>query len=327
MREKVLITGASGFLGFHLIEAALAKGLDVFAGIRKTSDISHLLHLPISYTYLDLSNVKSLTTEMTDKNYDYIIHAAGITKAKTQIHYNVVNADYSHNLALAVIHAGIPLKKFIYISSLAALGPLQNVGEVISESTTPHPVTRYGKSKLLSEIKLQEINLPLVIMRPTAIYGPRERDLLILFKMVKNNYELYIGKNDQNLSFVYVKDVADITVSTLFKSHNGTYNISDGNRYSRYDFTNYLKVVLKKKTIKLYLPYILIKMVGIIVEKAGDLVNKTPVINEDKLKELMGKNWVCSIEKAKKDLDYKPLFTLENGLVETVKWYRQYKWL
>ena len=327
MREKVLITGASGFLGFHLIEAALEKNLDVYAGVRKSSDISHLSHLPISYAYLDLSSVDSLAKDMIESKYDYIIHAAGITKAKTQIQYNVVNADYSYNLGLAVQHAGIPLKKFIYISSLAAVGPLENMNEVITESTEPSPVTRYGKSKLLSEEKLQQLTVPLVILRPTAIYGPREKDLFLLFTMVKRGYEMYIGKAPQHLSFIYAKDMAALAINALTNSNNGTYNISDGNNYTRYDFTRILKVEMKKKTIKLHLPFSLVKLVGISLEKAGAVINKTPVINEDKLKELMGKNWVCSIEKAKRELNFNPLFNLEKGLKETVKWYRQFNWL
>ncbi|MEO6819215.1 MAG: NAD(P)-dependent oxidoreductase, partial [Ginsengibacter sp.] len=221
MKEKVLITGASGFLGFHLIESALEKNLDVYAGIRKSSDISHLSHLPISYAYLDLSNSKSLAAEMAANHYDYIIHAAGITKAKSQIQYNVVNADYTFNLALAVKHAGIALKKFIYISSLAALGPLENSDDVIVETTNPNPVTRYGKSKLLSETKLQGLGIPLVILRPTAIYGPRERDLFLLFKLIKKGYELYIGKMAQRLSFIYAKDMADVTINALSNPNNG----------------------------------------------------------------------------------------------------------
>lgn len=138
---------------------------------------------------------------------------------------------------------------------------------------------------------------------------------------------MYIGKIAQHLSFIYAKDMADVTINALTNPNNGTYNISDGNSYTRYDFTKYLKLIMKKKTIKFYLPYGLVKVIGIALEKAGDLFNKTPVINEDKLNEITGKNWVCSIEKAKKELNFDPLFNLEKGLVETLKWYRQFNWL
>lgn len=327
MKEKVLITGASGFLGFHLIEAALEKGMDVYAGIRKSSNIEHLTLLPISFTYLDLSNSNSLIKEMKEKRYDYIIHAAGITRAKTEIHYNVVNADYTFNLALSVKHSDIPIKKFVYISSLAALGPLDNIDERIDESTNPRPVTHYGKSKLLAEVKLQRLTMPVVILRPTAIYGPRETGLFTLFKSIKRGLEPYIGNFEQHLSFIYAKDMATAAINSLTISKNGTYNLSDGNSYSRYGFANYLKPLMKKKTIRFHLPYGLVKILAKTLEKTGDVFNKTPVINEDKLKELTGKNWVCNIEKAIKELDFNPLFNLNRGLEETLKWYLQNKWL
>lgn len=327
MKKKVLITGASGFLGFHLIEAALEKDMDVYAGIRKSSNIEHLTHLPISFTYLDLSNSNSLIKEMEEKRYDYIIHAAGITRAKTEIHYNVVNADYTFNLALAVKHSDIPLKKFVYISSLAALGPLDNIDGVIDESTNPEPVTHYGKSKLLAEVKLQRLTMPLVILRPTAIYGPRETGIFILFKSIKRGLEPYIGKFEQRLSFIYAKDMATATINSLTCPKNGAYNLSDGNSYSRYDFANYVKLLMKKKTIKFHLPFWLVKIMANTLKKTGQLFNKTPVMNEDKLREITGRNWVCNIEKAIKELDFHPLFNLKKGLDVTLKWYLQYKWL
>ena len=286
MKEKVLITGASGFLGFHLIEAALGKDMEVYAGVRESSDIRHLAHLPISFTYLDYSNLQSLTKEIRDKKYDYIIHAAGTTKARTEAQYNEINAGYTFNLATAAQQAAIPIKRFVYISSLAALGPLKNTNEVIDETTIPNPVTGYGKSKLLSETKLRQLTIPVVILRPTAIYGPREKDIFLMFKSVKRGLELYIGKNEQRLSFIYVKDMADAAINVLLNSNNSIYNLSDGNSYTRYDLANYLKLLMKKKTVKFHLPYGFTKILAKTLEKADGLFNKTPVINEDKLNEL-----------------------------------------
>ena len=327
MKEKVLITGASGFLGFHLIEAALRKNMDVYAGVRKSSDVRHLAHLPISFTFPDYSSVNSLEEDIREKEYDYIIHAAGTTKAKTESRYNEINADYTFNLASAVEQAGVPIKRFVYISSLAALGPLQNINEVIDESTIPNPVTYYGKSKLLSEKRLQQLNIPLVILRPTAIYGPREKGIFLMFKSIKKGLELYIGKNEQRLSFIYVKDMADATINALTKASNSIYNLSDGNSYTRYDLANYLKLLMKKKTLKFHLSIGLTRLLAKTLEKAEGIFDKTPVLNEDKVNELTGKNWVCSIEKAKKELNFNPLFNLEKGLGESLKWYQQWNWL
>lgn len=327
MKEKVLITGASGFLGYHLIRAALQRNLDVYAGVRKTSNIEHLTGLPVSFTYLDLSDPDALEKEMLDKGYDYIIHAAGTTKAKTPDQYNLVNADYTFNLANSVHNAGLPVKKFVFVSSLAAIGPLGNLTGPITESTDPHPVTDYGRSKLLSEKKLMDIPLPVVILRPTAIYGPRERDLYILFKTIKRGIEPYIGRIDQRLSFIYAEDVANAAISSLGTQVTGAYNLSDGNAYDRYDLANDIKLLMKKKTFRFHLPYWSVKLFAGTSEVIEQIFNKTPALNKDKLNELTGENWVCSIEKARRDLNFRPAYDLEEGVRETLNWYEKFKWL
>ena len=146
MKQKVLITGASGFVGFHLIEAALAKGLDVYAAIRKSSDIKHLSSHKINYTYPDFNSIASLESELKEKQYDFIIHAAGTTKAKNQQEYNTVNATYAVNLAKAAANVETGLQKLVFISSLAATGPLTQTQELITETLPAHPVTAYGKA-------------------------------------------------------------------------------------------------------------------------------------------------------------------------------------
>src|SRR3546814_821808 len=208
MKKKVLVTGATGFVGYHLIIEALQSGLEVYAAVRPTSNIDHLSSLNINYTTLDYASVEKLKKEIEDKQYHYIIHAAGITKAKTAEDYNKINATFSENLAMAACKANRPLEKFIYVSSLAAIGPLSDPIRKIDENTVPQPLTNYGKSKLLAEQYLSEMKeLPLLVIRPTAVYGPREKDILILFKSLNKGLELYIGKSEQQLSFVNVKEL------------------------------------------------------------------------------------------------------------------------
>jgi nucleoside-diphosphate-sugar epimerase len=139
--------------------------------------------------------------------------------------------------------------------------------------------------------------------------------------------EPYIGKIEQHLSFIYAKDMASVAVNALTSQTNGTYNLSDGNTYSRYDLANFLKLYMKKKTIKFHLPFGLVKMMSKGLESSDRIFNKTPILNEDKLNELTAKNWICSIEKAKQDLNFKPLYNLEKGVLETLNWYQEFKWL
>jgi UDP-glucose 4-epimerase len=328
MKQKVLITGASGFVGFHLIEAALAKGLDVYAAVRKTSDIKHLSSHKINYTYLNFTSAESLEKELNEKEYDFIIHAAGTTKAKNQEEYNTVNAAYTINLAKASAN-NRHLKKIVFISSLAALGPLDQTRELITEGTIPHPVTAYGQSKLLAENQLKDFKLPLIVLRPTAVYGSRDKDIFIILKTFSKGFEPYIGHIPQQLSFVYVKDLAAASVNSLFTSDeaNGTYNITDGNCYSRYEMANITKSVLNKKTVKVHLPLPVVKGFAMVLEKTYEVFGKTPAINLEKLNELTAVNWCCDIEKAKRSLNFNPCYNLQQGLKETLEWYKQNDWL
>lgn len=327
MKEKVLITGASGFLGFHIIEEALKNNLDVYAAVRKSSNIAHLKDLSVSFTYPDFSNKENLRREIEANQFNYIIHAAGITKAKNQEEYNTVNASFTFNLAKAAEEAKAPLKKFIFISSLAAVGPLENYTETINEKTTPNPVTSYGKSKLLAEEKIKNLSIPLIILRPTAVYGPRDKDIFIIFKTIKNGLEPYIGKQDQQLSFVYAKDVATIAVRSLFSSFTGIYNVSDGFCYTRYDLATDLKSLMQKKTFRFHLSHNAVSALAITLENMYGFFHKIPALNKEKISELAAMNWVCNIEKAKRELDYNPLYNLKTGLEESLDWYKKNKWL
>jgi nucleoside-diphosphate-sugar epimerase len=327
MKEKVMITGASGFLGFHLIESALKNNMEVYAAVRKSSDIKHLEHLPVSFTYPDFNNIENLQREIESKQYDYIIHAAGVTKAKGPDDYNTVNVNFTYNLAKASEQAKAPVKKFVFISSLAALGPLDDFTRTINEGTVPMPITSYGRSKLTAEEKISALAIPLIILRPTAVYGPRDKDIFIFFKVIKKGLEPYIGKTRQQLSFVYVKDVATAAVNALRSSYNGIYNLSDGNAYSRYDLGKYLKESLQKKTFKFHLSAGLVKALAASLESSFKIFNKIPTLNKEKVDELNASNWICSIEKAKNELGFNPLYNLETGVRESVEWYKEFKWL
>jgi UDP-glucose 4-epimerase len=329
MKERVLITGASGFVGYHLVEQALKNNLEVYAAVRKSSKVDHLKALPINYVYPDFSSVDSLIKELQDKQYTYIIHAAGVTAAKTQQDYDRVNAGYTFNLASAAAQSNINLKKFVFLSSLAALGPLNTLDGIITEQTTPHPVTAYGRSKLLAEEQLKALPLlPLITLRPTAVYGPRDTGIFIILKQFSKGFEPYIGKIEQHLSFIYVKDLAKITVDALQSAVvNKTYNLSDGKVYNRYALANFTKEVLNRKTFKVHLPIGLIKTLAGFLEKIYARSGKTPALNIEKLSELNAVNWICDINNVTQDLNYLPEYDLKNGLVDTFAWYKKNNWL
>lgn len=327
MRERVLITGASGFVGYHLIQEALKNNLEVFAAVRKSSDITHLKGLNINYTHLDFNDVLALRQDIETNRYSYIIHAAGMTSAPNLATYNKVNAEFSVNLANAAAASG-RIKRFVFMSSLAALGPLHTQTGIIENDSIPHPVTAYGKSKLLAEQKLNQIaKLDITTLRPTAVYGPRDKGIYIILKQFAKGIEPYIGRAPQKLSFVYVKDLAAVCIRALYNGKNKAYNISDGNFYSRYELGELSRHILRNKTMKIHLSVKFVKFIASVSEFMGSLRGKTPPLNKEKLHELMAANWTCSIEEAKHDLGYYPRYDLEAGLNETLTWYRSNKWL
>ncbi len=328
MNKHVLVTGASGFLGYHIVSAAIEQGMEVYAAVRKNSDVKHLENLPVKYVYLDYDDVQDLTNQLAENNIEYIIHAAGITKAIKQAAYNYVNATYTLNLAKAAKNLGGAFKKFVFISSLAAVGPLLQTDSEIVETTTPKPVTAYGRSKLLAEEYLASIPIPAAILRPTAVYGPRDKELFIMVKTVNNGLDPYIGKIIQNLSFVHARDVADVAVKALFNTHAlGIYNITDGNSYNRYQFSDIVKKILKKKAVRFHIPMPLVKSLAYILETTYGLLKKPSVINREKLHELAAINWICDIKKAKAELQFSPKFNLQTGLEDSVAWYTKNKWI
>ena len=220
------------------------------------------------------------------------------------------------------------VKRFVFISSLAATGPLKTADGRIKENKEHNPVTAYGKSKLSAERKLEKINIPVTILRPTAIYGPREKDIFLVNQYLNKGFEPYIGRAPQKLSFVYGKDVADLAVKALrYLNSNGAYNISDGNEYSRYEYATIVKTLLGKKTVKLHLPVIIVKALLFAVEKFSRSMNKVPAVSNEKLNELMAENWICDITKAQDELGFAPSYNLEKGLKESIEWYKKNNWL
>lgn len=330
MKKRVLITGASGFVGFHLIEKALQQEMEVFAAVRSSSKVEHLMSLPVKFINLNLSDKAVLKAQLEENQFDYIIHGAGLTKAKTQQEYDYVNASLSRSLAEASVIASIPLKKFVFISSLAAQGPL-NVSSGIIESDSPaHPVTAYGRSKLLAEEYLSQVeSLPLVVLRPTAVYGPREQDIYIIISSIAKGLEPYIGRREQKLSFIYVKDLADAVVLALQSEKIGpaAYNVSDGRVYDRYALADIVKRHLGKSTLKFHLPTGIVAALASLMEGIYSFSKKTPALNKEKLNELSAVNWSCGIGNIQRDLNFVPAYDLERGLAETLDWYRANKWI
>lgn len=327
--KKILITGASGFVGSWLVEEALKHDIAVYAGIRSTSSKQWLQDDRIQFVELNLSNQESLEEVIGEYQFDYIIHNAGLTKSLKASDLFKVNVDYSMNLAKASLkHKG--LKKFSFMSSLAAYGTADYQDDgVVSNSSTPTPITSYGKSKLRAEEELLQIDeLPLLIFRPTGIFGPREGDFLSLFQTINKGLALQVGFTEQQLSLVYVKDLVRVIMdATLSDISNQSYFVSDGNLYAGSKFNRLVAESLDKKPWKLKIPLPLVTAIATLSDISSSITGKANILSRDKLPEIRSRNMDCDIANLVQDFDFKPEYSLQDAIQETADWYRDNDWL
>ncbi len=328
--SKLLITGANGFIGSHLVEAAIAKGYEVHAGVRANSNRKWLTHPSIKFVEMDFEAIETLTSIFQQNTYDYIVHCVGVTKTSDTNVFHNVNFTYVKTLVEQIrINKAIP-KKLIFLSSLAAYGSTDfQETDFVNNDSTPFPVTQYGKSKLAAERYLESTtDIPYMILRPTVVYGPRETELFMVFELLNKRLELYSGTKPQYLTFIYIHDLIEIIFRSMeFDISRKAYFVSDGNLYPAEKLNNVIKSLLGKKAFKLKLPLSVVKVVAGISEQVSKITGNYPALNRDKFEELKCRNWNCDISNLVEDLDYTPEHSLEDGMRKTVDWYRREKWL
>ncbi len=323
MADKILITGASGFIGGFLVEYALNQGYETYAGIRKSSSKEYLQDPRIQFCYLDFENKEQLGDILEKNKFNYIIHNAGVTKAKEESTYFKVNETYLINFISVIKDRKIALKKFISISSLAAYGPAEYTPDgIVKEDTIPHPVTAYGRSKLAGEKHLKSTtDIPYNIIRPTAVYGPREKDFSTVYQIVNKGMELLIGFKKQQLTFIYVDDLVRAIFTVMKQAKTGkNYFIADGDHYSGEAFHGVIKDCLKKKTLKIKLPIFAVSILAQISETISMVTGKYPALNKEKVNELKCQSWSCDVAPLKEDFNFVPQFDLNRGMETTILW-------
>ena len=333
--DNVLITGSSGFIGSFLVEEGLKRNYQVYAGIRKTSSKEYLKDPGIRFVEFDFSSPDRLVESLEQckaegTRFKYIIHNAGLTKAQKKEAYYNVNFLNTKNFIEALVSTGMVPEKFIFISSLAAYGPGDPVTmEPVRLSHIPNPIELYGKSKLAAEewLKTQE-QFPWIIIRPTGVYGPREKDYFVFFQTINRGMEAYIGSSNQILTFIYVKDLVRVIFDALIsKVLRKAYFVTDGKEYSSLEFSEITKKHLHKRTIRIVVPSGLVKHLARAMEGVYGLWGGMPTLNTDKFKVLNSNNWRCEVEPLKKDFNFEAQYDLDKGVEETIAWYKREKWL
>ncbi len=332
---NILITGSSGFIGSFLVEEALKRDLKVYAGMRKSSSKKYLQDPRILFAEIDFTNKESIKEFLLKKKqegvvFDYIIHNAGLTKARKKEDFYLVNYTFTRNFAEALIEAGTLPKKFVYTSSLAAFGPGDEVSmKPVMLDDTPKPVDEYGKSKLEAEKYLMSVtDFPWLIIRPSGVYGPRETDYFVYFQTISRGMEPYIGSRPQILTFIYVKDLVRLIVDAVLSDISGrSYFVTDGKEYTSREFAAITKKHLNKKTLSFTVPAGLVGGIAFAMEKIFSITGRMPTLNTDKFNIMKSLNWTCQVDVLQKDFSFKAEYDLDKGVKEVLEWYKKEGWL
>ena len=330
---KILITGASGFIGSFIVEEALRRGFETWAAVRKSSSREWLKDKRINFIELNLSSKAQLVEQLKGKAFDYVVHAAGVTKCLNKADFRRINTEGTKNLVDALIETGMPLKRLVFVSSLSVFGAIreQQPYEEIRENDVPQPNTEYGRSKLAAEQYLDSLGtrIPYIILRPTGVYGPKEKDYYIMAKSIKQHSDFAVGYRQQDITFVYVEDVVQAIFLALEKGENGRkYFLSDGQVYQSATFSKLIHEALGRPWwIRLTVPEWVLRIVTFCGEYTGRMTGKVTALNNDKYNILRQRNWRCDIEPARRELGYEPKVMLDEGVKRTIKWYQEHGWL
>ena len=334
---KILITGASGFIGGFLVEEALRRGYETWAGVRASSSKAHLQDKRIQFIDLKYNDPEALTKQLASfakehGAWDFVIHNAGLTKTLDKRNFFRVNAENTHRFIEALAAAGCSPRKFLLMSSLSSYGQGdETTFRPISLNDPQHPNTAYGQSKLAAENYLRnQTHFPYIILRPTGVYGPGEKDYFMEVKSVQSGFDFAVGRVPQRITFIYVKDLATAAFLALEKEEikNRHYFVADGDVHTDESYARLIQEMLgKKHVLHARIPLALVRIACLCSEYIGKLLKKSMTLNSDKYIILKQRNWVCDVKPLQEDVGFVPAYPLRKGLEESIAWYKKEGWL
>lgn len=330
---KIFVTGASGFLGSHLVESLANKGYKIIAMIRENSNIELIKNLVTEFRYGDLEEPETLNKIV--KGTDIIIHlAAYYTFHGSRKLYEKINVEGTRRLVeVALKHK---IQQFIYCSTTEVIGPVKN--PPADENTEPNPAYEYGRSKLKAEEIIKDHGLKglnYTIIRPSGIYGPRnvnDVSYWTITSFAKNSIgtRFIIGSGENLVQFVHVKDVVEGFTLALEKSdisNRQTYIISEDKAYTYNQVYEILADLTGRKPPRKHIPKILAKILIAPIQGLNKLLGKDNFLYRTSTVNSVCSNRAYSIEKAKRELGYHPRYDLRTGLKETIEWYTEHDYI
>jgi len=326
--QNVLVTGGTGFVGSHLVESLLQQGSTVTCLVRDPAHLRWIKGLDVRLIKGDCSLPGSLASAV--KDVSLVFHVAGLTKARRAREYYEVNQLGTRNILEACARHNPGISKFILVSSLAAAGP-SGVGTPVKDTDSPRPVSDYGKSKLLAEEEAMRYKdrFPVVILRPSAVYGPRDADMYELFRWAAKGLWVELSGGDRFINPCFVKDLASaLLLAAEKKTASGSiYFVAEDRPYSWPEFREALLSSggVKARTIKI--PCWAAYLMGLASELGSVFTSRPALTNRQKVREAVQRYWTCDLTKIENELGFRAAFPLEKGLKITWEWYRKQGWI
>ena len=332
---NALVTGATGFIGSTLIELLSAHGFEVFALMRKTSSSANLEGLKYTRIEGDMRDEESLRRAVATA--DYVFHVAGVVAGPNRQYYFDHNTKTTASLARIVSEVRPGLTRFVFVSSLAAGGPVNSL-RPRDETQPDHPVSAYGESKLEAERELLRFKsvFPITIVRPPMVYGPRDKGVFVVIKSISRNLmPLLAGAGEgghKYYSAIHAKDLCRGIVQAAeapaasVPSGEVFYLSGDG-IHTYQELLGTIAKKLNRKPLKIRVPKFAVMALAAGGSALGALTKKTFALNLDKVNELLPDYWICSNEKAKAILGFSPEYDLSSGMADAIEWYKRQKWI
>ena len=334
MKKTILIIGAGGFIGGFIAREALSRGYDTYVGVRESTSRRYLQEPELKFVVFDYDNPGSVAETLRASvpesgRWDYIIWNLGATKCTNFSDFNKINFQYLRDFVEVLIIQNAVPERFLFMSSLSAVGPADEQNYTpISSRTIPNPNTRYGLSKIKAETYLEtKPELPWIIFRPTGVYGPHEKDYLMMIKSIDSHFDFGVGYRKQMLTFIYVSDLVNAMFDALAAGVlRKKYIISEDRAYTQKEFRNIVSKRLGGKwVVPVKLPMWAVYAASVVAEKWGLIRLKPSTLNRDKFKIMKQRNWNCDVSDAKRDFGFNPQFPLERGIDITVEEYLKSK--
>jgi nucleoside-diphosphate-sugar epimerase len=326
----ILVTGGSGFLGSHIVEQLSQSGRSVRALVRRSSDTKFLR---------TLSNVELFDGAVDDRQslekavagVEAVVHSAGLVKARSLDEFMRVNARGTEALLDACLTQQATLKRFVLVSSITAGGPSDADGNPVPLDAIPRPVTDYGRSKLAAEqaALAKKDALKITIIRPPAIYGPRDREILAFFKSIKLGVLPLLGSPNSKLSMAYGPDCARACIRAIdVEVPSGSiFAVDDGAVHTMAELIREAEAAVGKRAfLRIPLPRRIVEGAALMSEAYGRATNRAVMLTRDKCNELFDQ-WVCDSSSTQRELGWAPSVTFSQGVQRTVDWYREAGWL